>query len=81
MVRTELPSNRYSPLVDVPRQPRRFSKLAFTDGERDAAQGMHGFVPYLEVAFDILKFNDCFIHNSFLCIIFRSSSYFPEGQA
>ena len=56
-------------------------KLAFTDGERDAAQGMHGFVPHLEVAFDILKFNDCFIHNSFLCIIFRSSSYFPEGQA
>ena len=56
-------------------------KLTFTDGERDAAQGMYGFVPHLEVAFDILKFNDCFIHNSFLCIIFRSSSYFPEGQA
>ena len=58
MVRTEIPSSRFAAGGRVQAaegiQQSRLSgarcthdgdKLAFTDGERDAAQGMHGFVP------------------------------------
>ena len=37
-------------------------ELALVDGERHAAQGVHRLVAHLEVAADVVKFDDCFAH-------------------